>query len=191
MKGFLAGERHYNFGKKRPGVGGKPKGIPAWNKGKPFPHSDEWRKRVSKTLTGRVGAMTGKCHTKEWCEKHSSFMKSQPPEFFKNCLRKRGMSGLEKRVNDLILNNNLPYVFVGDGKFMIEKKCPDFINTNGQKIAVEVFYRRHKEQIRNMSFESWKEQRDKLFAKYGWKIIYIDGTRIANDTIIDVLRGGD
>ena len=186
----MAGEKHYLFGKKRPGVGGVPKGTPAWNKGKQCPHSEEWKRKVSLALTGRVGGMTGKHQTKEWCEKHSKFMKSQSAEFFKGCLRKRGMSSLEKRVNDLIVKNSLPYKFVGDGKFMIEKKCPDFINTNGQKIAVEVFYRRHKEEFKNMTFNEWQEQRNKLFARYGWKIIYIDGTRIANETIIDVLERG-
>lgn len=37
LEGYLAGEKHYNFGKKRPGVGGVKKGTVPWNykEGKP------------------------------------------------------------------------------------------------------------------------------------------------------------
>lgn len=161
-----------------------------WNTGKNS-ITPELREKLNLGKIGKPSGMLGKKHTEEWKKQHSLFMKRQSPEYFKKCLSRRGMSSLETRVNTLVKDHNLPYRFVGDGKFTIENKCPDFINTNGKKIAVEVFYKRHKEQLRNMSFEDWKSNRNKIFAKYGWKVIYIDGTRIANNTIVDVLKGGD
>ena len=121
---------------------------------------------------------------------HVCAMKHMPKSFFRKCLRPRGMSSLEIRLNNIIKENNLPYKFVGNGKFMIEKKCPDFINTNGEKIAVEVFYKRHKEEFRG-GVNNWMKNRTKIFAKYGWKIIFLEASYFANNSsVVDVLGGG-
>ena len=37
LLGYNAGKNHYNFGKKRPGVGGRKFGFTAWNKDKENP----------------------------------------------------------------------------------------------------------------------------------------------------------
>lgn len=82
-------------------------------------------------------------------------------------------TGLEKRFNRIIQKHNLPYKYVGDGSFLIGYKNPDFINTNGEKIAIEVYYKFHKEQSYG-SEERYKEQRNKLFSKYGWKTLFFE-----------------
>jgi len=64
LVGFMASEKHYNFGKKRPGIGGKPKGFTAWNKGKTFVMSEKWKQAISKSLKGKP-----QIHKKRFTEK--------------------------------------------------------------------------------------------------------------------------
>lgn len=106
-------------------------------------------------------------------------------EHIKNCLKRRPMSSLELKFQNIILKNNLPYKFVGNGNFFIERKNPDFINTNGEKIAVEIYARRHKELFRG-GIEQWKKEREEIFLRYGWKILFFDETQI-NDDIAKIL----
>ena len=44
----------------------------------------------------------------------------------------------EQRVMQYIKDNDLPYTYVGNGKFWIEQANPDFVNTNGEKKVIEV-----------------------------------------------------
>lgn len=62
--------------------------------------------------------------------------------------------------------HNLPYKYVGDGKFWIENMNPDFVEVNGRKIAIEILG------------DYWHDEaefskRQKKFAKYGWRVIGI------------------
>ena len=98
------------------------------------------------------------------------------------------MSSLEKKFNDIIIKYGLPYVFVGNGKFFIERKNPDFVNCNGEKIAIEVYCRRHKE-IFAGGLENWKSERERIFLKYGWKIMFFDET-FKEEDILNRLGGG-
>lgn len=111
-------------------------------------------------------------------------------EHIKKILKRRPISGLEKKVLKVIKENKLPYKFVGNGKFFIERKNPDFININGEKIAVEVYSRKHKDYFRG-GCDKWKEDRSKLFDKYGWSIVFIEAWQ-TNDKadIINLLGGG-
>lgn len=165
-------------------------------KRKPF--SEEWKKKLSYSHKGRkhtkeqkqkIGiALTGHHHNEETKRKiglaNSIALKGKKltPEHIKNALKRKPISSLEQKFLFIIKKNNLPYEFVGNGKFFIENKCPDFINCNGQKIAVEVFYRKHKEVFRD-GLENWKMERQKIFSKYGWKIIFFDETFKEEDVL--------
>lgn len=48
-------------------------------------------------------------------------------------------SNLEKRFTKFCKNNNLPYKYVGNGEVIIGRKCPDFININGEKKIIELY----------------------------------------------------
>lgn len=89
----------------------------------------------------------------------------------------------------IIENFGLPYKFVGNGQFFIERKCPDFINCNGEKIAIEVYYKKHKEKFRN-GLERWKDERQKIFNKYGWKILFFDETQVKDCFVLNKLNRG-
>ena len=114
------------------------------------------------------------------------------PTYRKAVLGRRPMSSLETKVQSVIDKYKLPYKFVGNGKFSIERKVPDFINTNRQKIAIEVFARRHKELFKENGLEGWKKEREKIFSKYGWDTIFIEDWQTnKEETIFNLLRGGD
>ncbi len=103
----------------------------------------------------------------------SMLKKWQEPEYRKSVLRKRGMSSLETKMQTIIDKNSLPYRFVGDGKFFIETKCPDFVNTNNKKIVIETYCKRHKDAYAG-GFDKWRAQREQLFSKHGWKTLFFN-----------------
>lgn len=171
--------------------------------------SIETREKISKTLSGRKQTkeeiekrrqkLIGKTRTEEQRkrisealkgEKNPLFGKKLSKEHIRKCLRRRPISSLEIKVQKVINKYSLPYRFVGNGKFFIERKNPDFININGEKKAVEVYARKHKELFRG-NVEGWKQDRIKTFSKYGWKIIFIEDWQTNKDeTILNLLKGG-
>ena len=150
---------------------------------KTFVITKETREKMSKAKMGHRPYLLK--HTDEAKRKISEAARKRTPEQIRKSLVKRGMSGLEEKVLKVIKKHNLPYKFVGDGKFFIERKVPDFINTNGKKIAVEVFWKTHKENLRKMSLSSWKKNRQEVFRKYGWEIIFIEGSGLTESTILE------
>ena len=168
--------------------------------------SPEWKKKISQALMGNqnsVGAIPwnkGKTlETDERLRPMSEAHKGYTPwnkdktgvytkEMLKNILARRIPSCLEKEFQEIIDKYNLPYKYVGDGSFIIGHYNPDFINTNSKKIAIEVYACYHKLK-NNISIEKWKDERNKVFAKYGWKIIYFDETQIKENKILATLKG--
>ena len=180
------------------------KGDIPWNKwlkgyrhSKKRVYSKEGKEKFSKVWKGkRIGKNNpfyGRKHTSEAISKIKKARARQviTKEHIRKSLGKRGMSSLEKRINSVIVKYDLPYKFVGDGKFFIEKKNPDFINTNGEKIAVEVYSRRHKENLRGITIDEWKVRRTEVFNKYGWDIIYIEDYQTNKESdILYLMKGG-
>ena len=146
-------------------IGLKSLGRPSPMKGKTC--SEETKKKISKASLGRTPWNKGK---------------KMPREIVRKILRRHDKSSLENKCEQLLIKLNMPYKFVGDGQFFIENKCPDFINTNGEKIAVEVYYRKHKDMFRN-GLENWKNKRKEIFNKYGWKIEFFDETQVNEEEI--------
>lgn len=144
-------------------------------------HTQETKDKISLKKMGQKHSTKSRLKT-------SDSMKKLPQAWFKSNLQRRGMSKLEKRVQSVIDDNRLPYKFVGNGDFMIERKCPDFVNTNGKKIAVEVYWKRHKDQFKDGGEQAWKNERQELFSKYGWETLFIEGTTLTNNTIVETLK---
>ena len=92
----------------------------------------EWRDTVRNMRLGRKHTEI----TKDKMKKSWRFLKKR----FVRMIPSR----LETKTINIIKKLKLPYKFVGNGKFFIERKNPDFININGEKIAIEVFYRGYK-----------------------------------------------
>lgn len=160
------------LGKKRPNVSGKNHWCATHKV------SDETKKKMSI-------AKIGKKHTKEHNQKISkkSLKNWENEEYRKKVLGRRPMSYLEIKFNNIIKKNHLPYKFVGNGKFFIERKNPDFINCNGEKIAIEVFGSHFKE-MNYGSTENYIKERRKIFKKYGWDVLFFDETQINEQNIL-------
>ena len=168
-----------------------PKDFVIWNKG--IPCSQETKDKLSKANKGKVSPRKGVKLSEETKQKLSESHKGwiPPKSWYSHCLKRRPMSGLEIKVQKAVKKYHLPYKFVGNGQFVIERKVPDFINTNGQKIAVEVYSKVQKENVRGIPVDEWKKERSEIFSKYGWSIIYIEDWQTnKEETIVNLLTKG-
>jgi len=102
----------------------------------------------------------------------------------KNAFAKLGMKPtmLEEQFMEFFVINNLPFEYVGDGKFLnkyfrIGNKYPDFIHIDGKKLCIEVGSKKEKSVKRKYrTYSSWMEyeqQRKEYFAKRGWKCLVL------------------
>lgn len=108
-------------------------------------------------------------------------------EHIRNALRRRIPSSLEDKFQRIIDKHKLPYKYVGDGSFILGHFNPDFINTNNEKIAVEVYARCFK-LWHKKSIDEWKRERSEMFAKYGWEIIYFDEVELTEKNVLNKLE---
>ncbi len=65
-------------------------------------------------------------------------------------------------------------------KFCTEKK---FTEEHKNKIAIEVYYRKHKEYFQHGRLNVWKEERKKIFNDYGWKIIFFNEINVNENNV--------
>jgi len=109
---------------------------------------------------------------KEWREEHPMTGEDNPnygglpEEHRRKALSSRKPTELEQRFIEVCENYDLPFKYVGDGKFWVENMNPDFIECNGKKIAIEILGEYWH------SDEEFQERKEK-FAEYGWECIGI------------------
>lgn len=109
-------------------------------------------------------------------------------EHIKNAMKRRIPTSLEDKFMGIIDKYNLPYVYTGDGSFILDNCNPDFINVDGKKIAVEVYCRFYK-QLGDRSIEDWKKKRINVFKKYGWELFFFDEIALnKEENVLKVLR---
>jgi len=150
------------------------------NKGKI--RTEEFKKRLSMLAKNRKASESTKLkmslRMKKWLSTE---------EGLKKVLSRRTPTSLEEKFQKIINKYNLPYKYVGDGSFIIGRKNPDFINTNNEKIAIEVYARYYK--LRNNdSIDDWKEKRSKVFKSFGWETIFFDETEVSEKFILEKLK---
>lgn len=113
-------------------------------------------------------------------ETHSKFMKEKwkDVEYAKKVCENSVMGLLkcptsyEQKICDLCLKYNLPFIYKGNGSFLINYKNPDFVDEI-DKIVIEVFYSWYK--IRDYgSVDNYKEFCRKRYNPNGWNVIFID-----------------
>ena len=111
------------------------------------------------------------CRKPETKEKQSIIAKEKwkNPDYVRKQMESRRVKQNNKEKElELILHSLYPneYKFVGDGKVIIDGKCPDFINVNGQKKIIELFGDYwHKG-------ENPKDRED-IFKKFGYQTLVI------------------
>lgn len=174
------------------------KGGVSWKKGIKgiYKHSEETKKKSSLALKelykNGFNPKLGKKQSQEWIDKHKIIAKQlwQNQEYREKVIRSslKGLfetrpTSFEKIIINLINKHNLPYKYVGDGSFLIGYKNPDFINCNGEKTCIEVYYNYFK--IRDFgSCKNYEKQRSEHFAKYGWKTIFVNEDELKDENII-------
>ena len=149
------------------------KDFTPWNKNKKTGALSKGHKEnISKALKGKMPKNIKLLHNKE---------------NIKKALTRRIPTSLEDKFQKVIDKFDLPYKYVGDGKFFIEKYNPDFINTNHEKIAIEVYARYYKLR-NNKTIEEWKNERQKVFNKYGWKILYFNEVEVNEENVLEKIN---
>jgi len=138
-------------------------GHPIWNKGKHL--SKKHKQNLSITHKKRVKA-------------------------FLKALLKRPTS-LELKLKRIILKNRLPFRYVGDGSFIINRMNPDFIHKN-KKIAIEIRNTMVCKHLAKLSFTSYKRKRIYMFKKIKWKcLVFSEKDLKLQNKIINKIRKVD
>jgi G:T-mismatch repair DNA endonuclease (very short patch repair protein) len=87
-------------------------------------------------------------------------------------LKNRRPTVPEKVALDIIQRHKLPFKYTGDGSFIIAGLNPDFVNVNGEKIALDIFGDYW--HTLKADKESYTEEgRKRIFAEYGWKLVVV------------------
>lgn len=155
-------------------------------------NTKEYKDKMRKMNLGDKNPFFKKNHTQESIEKiRQASIKMWSNEEKKKEITKKVLHSLfhvhpssyEKMIADLCFKYNLPFIYTGDGKFLISYnklvKNPDFIDENN-KIAIEVFYSGFK--IRDYgSIDNYKKHCESIYNPLGWKVIYIDETDIKDN----------
>ncbi len=149
------------------------KGHKTWNKGIRY-EQIEGDKNPSKRL--EVREKISQSLIKRWKNKEYK------ERVVRKILKKLAIrpTSYEKKIISIVENNKLPYQYVGDGKFILDGMNPDFINTNGKKIAIEVYeeFFKKKNYGSGLNYERIRRNR---FKKFGWKVIFISQDIINNE----------
>lgn len=133
------------------------------NKGKTL--SEEHKRKISEDLKGHPSWSKGKPHSDE--------TKRKIREARKHRVFPTHHTKPELKFEEICKKYNLPYKYVGDSKFWIENINPDFVESNGKKIAVEIFGNYWHSPLLNLNLREsgTLPYRKKILKKYGWKLI--------------------
>jgi very-short-patch-repair endonuclease len=186
-KGKVVGKENPFFGKRhteqmKKHLSEVHKGRPTWMKGKHW--SEEHKKRHSEIMKGRPSPMKGKRASQETKRKQSESKKRyfahhpEAREYLAEQLIKNSHIRPNKAETFLssFLDNLYPdqWKYVGDGQLIINGKCPDYANVNGQKKLIELFGDYwHSEKRKLHSKEQEERQRTEYFAKYGYSTLIV------------------
>lgn len=140
---------------------------------------------------GHIPWIKGKHHTEESKIKDSEAKKKyyqNHPEArrknFKNLHMKPTIP--EKQFTEICKKYNLPFKYVGDGKFWIEDINPDFVDCNGKKTAVEIFSSYWHDPIKRLGLQYKRTYNGRIstLKKYGWKCVIFWDYELDNEKII-------
>jgi hypothetical protein len=147
-------------------------------------HSPDVLLKLSKSLRGNKNKL-GKKHSPVSKEnmREGMLRKWQNPEYSKMIWDAMNVSPnkSELKLQSILQELSLPYRFVGDGQVIINGKCPDFINTNGQKKLIELFGDYwHDIEIVGHPIEKEIEERTTFFSQLGFKTLIILDSELTN-----------
>lgn len=85
----------------------------------------------------------------------------------------------EKQFIQICKDNNFPFIFVGHGELIIEGLVPDFIDSNGRKLIVEIHFSKD---------TTYENKRKEVFSKYGYNTLFLYPKDFENNTIVQRVR---
>jgi very-short-patch-repair endonuclease len=95
-------------------------------------------------------------------------------------------TSFEKKILKVVIENNLPYLYCGDGSVVIGGKCPDFIHKI-EKVVVEVFDDFHRELAYGSRYNYCKA-RIEHFSEFGYKTLFVPEEFVHNEErIVEIL----
>ena len=156
-----------------------------WNEKDKLKHSH----KIKEVWKKFKGTQAEKDRNKKISQKLLGIKRNPTRQQILNSLKRNSKSQLEIKFESIVNQLGLPYKFVGNGEVIVARKVPDFVDSNGKKVAIEVYYRRHKNEFRG-GVDHWKAERAKVFNENGWEIIYFDETQVNENTVKNVLGGG-
>lgn len=123
---------------------------------------------------------TGNFHTDKWKKERSIIGKKlwQNKEYREKVVRSilsslcKTPNKLEQRLIKIAEEYSLQYKFVGDGSFLLHGLNPDFVNTNGKKIAIEIFGD-YWHNNKNTKWHQTEFGRKAVFSQLGFKTLVI------------------
>ena len=202
------------------GIKGFQKGHPTYDgvekgwfkKGQRGPWAGKKRPDISKMFKGRevskgtkikISNTLKKNPVKYWLgKKRPDFAKlNRDPDFIKKKMKAliEKPNKLEKKMISIIERHNLPYKYVGNGDFILGRRCPDFLNCDGKKQVIEIFGRYwHDTSLNpNVRLSRTYDKTIEHYKKYGFGCLILwedDLKKLSEQEIvkkIDNLMGGD
>lgn len=93
-------------------------------------------------------------------------------ERIQKSLRSREMSLPEKKLEKIINYLNLNYKYVGDGKLMVGRYCPDFADVDNKSI-IEMFGELHSKKSGVMKMKKYDKDRIAFIEQQGYSVLVI------------------
>lgn len=143
-------------------------------------HQSEETKKKMRDSHAKIKEKMGLCRTQLW--QNPEYREKQLKLILKGLFKRP--TSLEQKMIGIIQKYNLPYKYTGDGSLLIGYKNPDFVNTNGEKICIEVRPKETCNFWNKCTPEEYEQKRKEHFAKYGWKCVVIWEEDINNPNII-------
>ncbi len=153
-----------------------------------FKHSELTKEQIKNYFLGKTSIMLyGENRAKNIREKRSNSMKEKwKDKEYAKLVVENSIKGLikrptsyEKKISVLCIENNLPFIYCGDGTFLVGHKNPDFVDKKN-KVVIEVYYSYYK--IRDFgSCENYEKLRSNYFNKYGYTTIFIRDNEITDN----------
>lgn len=125
-------------------------------------------------------------HTEEHKRKYKEFHPMKNPDNVRKAIAHTKPNKSEERIIKVCRDFNLPYKYCGNGQFLIENHCPDFVNINGEKKVIEVFGNWHEKPKRETLSE---RGRKKLFSDCGYKTLVLWTKDIRYKTDEEIANG--
>jgi len=158
------------------------KGVAGFKK--KMEENPEFAKRLSERMSGDNNICKKPGVREKILEEWSTNKDRRVVAIMKNHYRKR--TSFDIKVENVIKENNLPYTYCGDGKLVIDGKCPDFMH-NSEPIVVEVFNNIHHE-LAYGSINAYITARSNHFTANGYKCLFINELSVKdNNKIKDIL----